>query len=444
MSRRRQAKITKGVFPADIETLSHDGRGIARIDGKATFIAGALPGEAVEFSYTQHKKDFDEGTLINIKAASPLRVKPDCPHFNMCGGCTMQHIQAQAQIKFKETFLLDLLQRLAHVTPETLLSPLTSEPWHYRHKARLSVRHVIKKAATLIGFREKNNPRFIADISQCPVLHHKVDKALPALRALLDSFEDLHSIAQIEVAAGDKDIALIFRNMQPLSAPDAAKLREFAEQAQMIILLQPGGPETVEIFHPPAHDGFLTYGYEDITYRFYPTDFTQVNLNLNQQMITQALQLLDLQPQDRALDLFCGLGNFTLPMAKRCQTVLGVEGSSAMVERATHNAALNHLNNVTFYAANLEQIADLSAIIKHQSFDKLLLDPARLGALDIVKHIQFINPARIVYVSCNPATLARDTDILVNQQGFRLKAAGVLDMFPHTTHVESMALFERS
>ncbi|HCA90135.1 MAG: 23S rRNA (uracil(1939)-C(5))-methyltransferase RlmD [Legionellaceae bacterium] len=444
MSRRRQAKITKGVFPADIETLSHDGRGIARIDGKATFIAGALPGEEVEFSYTQHKKDFDEGTLINIKAASPLRVKPDCPHFNMCGGCTMQHIQAQAQIKFKETFLLDLLQRLARVAPETLLPPLTSEPWHYRHKARLSVRHVIKKAATLIGFREKNNPRFIADISQCPVLHRKVDKALPALRALLDSFEDLHSIAQIEVAAGDKDIALIFRNMQPLSTPDAAKLREFAEQAQMIILLQPGGPETVEIFHPPAHDGFLTYEYEDITYRFYPTDFTQVNLNLNQQMITQALQLLDLQPQDRALDLFCGLGNFTLPMAKRCQTVVGVEGSAAMVERAKHNAALNHLNNVTFYAANLEQIAGLSTIIKHQSFDKLLLDPARLGALDIVKHIQFINPARIVYVSCNPATLARDTDILVNQQGFRLKAAGVLDMFPHTTHVESMALFERS
>ncbi|MFA5960360.1 MAG: 23S rRNA (uracil(1939)-C(5))-methyltransferase RlmD [Tatlockia sp.] len=429
---------------ATIEKFSHDGRGIARIEGKTTFIDGALPEELVSFQYTRIKKDYDEGTVVAIQKASAMRVEPRCPHYVLCGGCSLQHVHEAMQIKEKESLLLDLLQRIGHCEPETILAPLASDSWNYRNKARLSTRFVAKKQAVLIGFREKNNPRYITEITQCPVLNAAVDAQIPALRKLLGAFEDRNTIAQIEVAAGDEEIALIFRNLNPLSEKDCEKLRAFGQQSGFRIYLQPGNAQTVTLFYPDHANAFLTYALpeESLVFQFHPTDFTQVNAGLNRLMVAKALDLMDLSPDDVVLDLFCGLGNFTLPLAKRCAKVVGIEGSEAMVLRAQMNAEANQINNTAFFSANLEQ-NDAFPMLNGQQFTKLLMDPPRSGALEIVKQIDTIAPKRIVYVSCNPATLARDSDILVNQKGYRLIAAGVMDMFPHTAHVESIALFER-
>jgi 23S rRNA (uracil1939-C5)-methyltransferase len=429
---------------AKIVNLSHDGKGVARIEGKATFIQGALPDETVEFQYTRKKKDFDEGRLLTVIEASPLRVEPKCPHYQMCGGCSLQHMSEQEQIHFKQEQLLDLLSRFGHTQPQEVLPSLTSAHWNYRNKARLSVRYVEKKQAAMVGFRERNNPRYITEITQCPVLNAKLDADIIPLRNLIDSMEDKHCIAQIEVAAGDVEIALIFRNLTPLTANDELKLEEFAKDYQYKIFLQPGGPDSVYCFYPPKSSEFLTYDLPDykISFQFHPTDFTQVNSELNRSMVKLAIELMELKSSDKVLDLFCGLGNFSLPMAQFCSKVVGVEGSKTMVERAYMNAKSNHLSNVDFYAANLDDIAEVNNLVQ-QSFNKVLIDPPRSGALEIVKQIDTLNPERIVYVSCNPVTLARDTDILVNQKGYVLLKAGVMDMFPHTTHVESIALFEK-
>lgn len=429
---------------AHIEKFSHDGRGIARIDGKTTFIQGALPDEQVSFQYLRQKRDFDEGKLLNVIEPSPHRVEPRCPHYALCGGCSLQHLDGPAQIHEKQALLKDLLARIGHTEPEQWLEPLSSDLWHYRNKARLSVRYVEKKQATLIGFREKNNPRYITEINQCPVLNARVDAQIVALRQLLDAFDDPRSIAQIEVAAGDEDVALILRNLSALTAADEEKIRAFARLTNFRIFLQPAGPDSVYLFYPEAAGDLLSYDLpeEQISLQFHPTDFTQVNTKLNRLMVQHALNLLVLEPQDKVLDLFCGLGNFSLPMAKHCAKVLGVEGSKAMVQRAEMNAAANALSNAEFICANLEDETVLGTL-KHHQFSKMLLDPPRTGALEIVKQIKKIHPLRIVYVSCNPATLARDADILVNQQGYKMLAAGVMDMFPHTAHVESIALFER-
>ena len=429
---------------AQIDNLSHDGRGIARIDGKATFIQGALSNEVVEFHYTRIKKDFDEGTLINVIEPSPLRVDPRCPHYLMCGGCSLQHMSEQEQIHFKQEQLLDLLSRFGHTQPQSILPPLVSAHWNYRNKARLSVRFVEKKQAAMVGFRERNNPRYITEINQCPVLNAKVDADIISLRHLIDALEDKHNIAQIEVAAGDNEIALIFRNLMPLSASDELKIKGFGEQYIYKIFLQPAGPDSVYCLYPEGSDEYLTYSLPDykITFKFHPTDFTQVNAELNKKMVALALELMDLKSTDLVLDLFCGLGNFSLPMAQLCSKVVGVEGSKAMVDRAYMNAKDNNLENVAFFAANLDDIAEVNNIVQQQ-FNKILIDPPRSGALEIVKQIDKLNPERIVYVSCNPVTLARDTDVLVNQKGYVLVHAGVMDMFPHTTHVESIALFQK-
>jgi 23S rRNA (uracil1939-C5)-methyltransferase len=298
-----------------------------------------------------------------------------------------------------------------------------------------------------VGFREKNNPRYIAEIQQCPVLNARVDAELVHLRKLIDAFDDPRAIAQIEVAAGDEDVALIFRNLQPLTSADEDKLRQFADKTRFRIFLQPGGPESVFLFYPEDADRYLTYivpassvGTEAVHFRFLPTDFTQVNAGLNRLMISRAMDLLALKPDDVVLDLFCGLGNFSLPMARRCAKVIGIEGSDAMVERAGMNAAANDIGNAQFFCANLEG-ANVLAEHLHHRFNKILLDPPRTGAFEIVKQMDQINPESIVYVSCNPATLARDADILVNQKGYKMISAGVMDMFPHTAHVESIALF---
>ncbi|MBA2648951.1 MAG: 23S rRNA (uracil(1939)-C(5))-methyltransferase RlmD [Legionella sp.] len=441
MSRANFKRVPK-VQTATIDTLSHDGRGVARLDGKATFIKGALPGEQVEFQYSSVKKDFDEGFVLSVLKPSPLRVEPKCPHYHLCGGCSMQHVSAEDQIQLKQNQLLDLITRYGHTKPEKVLEALTGPHWNYRNKARLSVRYVEKKQYALVGFRERNNPRYITEISQCPVMHAKVAEDIIVLRQLIDDMEDKHCIAQVEVAAGDTDIALILRNLRPLNEADQEKIKQFAQKHQYKLYLQPGGPDSVTCFYPPGAETYLTYRLDayDLTFNFHPNDFTQVNAHINQSMVQRALELMDLQKTDKILDLFCGLGNFTLPMAKFCAKVVGIEGSETMVQRAYFNAKTNDINNVEFFSANLDDVAALSRL-SDQSFNKILIDPPRSGALEIVKQIDILNPERIVYVSCNPITLARDTDILVNQKGYVLKCAGVLDMFPHTTHVESIALF---
>lgn len=354
----------------------------------------------------------------------------------------MQHLDEQAQIHEKELQLLDLFNRTGHCQPEKILEPLADKSWHYRNKARLSVRYVRKKNSVLIGFRERNNPRFITEINQCAILNEKIDQQLPSLRLLVESFDDPDTIAQIEVAAGDVEVALIFRNMNPLTTADEALLRAFGEQSGFRIYLQPGSPDSVVLFYPDNAPPYLTYDVDSVQFRFHPTDFTQVNAGLNQLMIARAMELMDINPDDRILDLFCGLGNFSLPMATRCAQVVGIEGSETMVQRATMNAEFNQLGNTEFFCANLEDINSIDAVLSYK-FTKLLIDPPRSGAFEIVNQIEKLNPERIVYVSCNPATLARDADILVNLKGYRLISAGVMDMFPHTAHVESIALFER-
>jgi 23S rRNA (uracil1939-C5)-methyltransferase len=306
------------------------------------------------------------------------------------------------------------------------------------------VRYVEKKQATLVGFREKNNPRYITDIEQCPVLNARMDAEIKSVRQLLDTMDAPQTIAQIEVAAGDDELALIFRNLEPLSVGDEDKLKDFARRTQFRIFLQPGGPDSVYLFYPEDGREFLSYSLplQGIRLQFHPTDFTQVNAGLNRLMIEQALSLLALQPDDVVMDLFCGLGNFSLPLAKHAARVIGIEGSVAMVERAQMNASANGLLNTEFYAANLEDESVLSRYTQ-SGITKMLLDPPRTGALEIVKNIHQLSLDRIVYVSCNPATLARDADILVHEQGFKMVSAGVMDMFPHTAHVESIAVFEK-
>ena len=443
MSRSHQ-RLPVATYTTEIESFSHDGRGIARIEGKTTFIQGALPGETVSFQYTRKKKDFDEGAVVEVITASESRAAPRCPHYQTCGGCSLQHLNEESQIHVKQSLLLDMLQRIGHTSPEYVFEPLTSGSWNYRSKARLSVRYVEKKGATLVGFREKSNPRYIAEIGQCPVLISKVDEKIGHLRTLIDSFDSPHAIAQIEVAAGDDDVALIFRNLTDLCAGDEDKLRQFGVSSGFTLYLQPGGPDSVTLFYPDTSDKFLRYELPDegIQFKFHPTDFTQVNAELNRKMVKKAVDLMELNADDVVLDLFCGLGNFSLPMAKRCKKVVGIEGSDAMVTRAQLNALGNGISNTEFYCENLDRL-DALANYMGKGITKMLIDPPRTGALEVVKQIDKLAPARIVYVSCNPATLARDSDVLVNQHGYRLIAAGVMDMFPHTAHVESIALFEK-
>ncbi|MDF1757936.1 MAG: 23S rRNA (uracil(1939)-C(5))-methyltransferase RlmD [Legionellaceae bacterium] len=440
--KRRRKKIQLPPVTTFVEGFSHDGRGIARIDGKTTFIQGALANETVTFEYTRQKKDFDEGRLLTVETPSPERIDPECPHYDMCGGCSLQHLNSESQIEQKQALLLDALQRVGNCTPDNVLAPLTSDVWHYRNKARLSTRYVAKKEATLVGFRERNNPRYITDIHTCKVLNKIVADEIDNLRCMLTSFDNPSNIAQIEVAASENDVALIFRNMEDLTSKEEELLQAFSDKTNFKIFLQPGGPDSVFLFYPTNVSEFLTYSLDGfaIEYKFHPTDFTQVNAKINKLMVPMALEFLDLTESDVALDLFCGLGNFSLPLATKCKSVVAVEGSSAMVERAMMNAKDNGIDNITFLAANLEEEDSLNnpAFV---NVNKLLLDPPRTGALEIVKQINKLNISKIVYVSCNPITLARDADILVNQHGYRLVDAGVMDMFPNTAHVESIAVF---
>ena len=425
-----------------IEKFSHDGRGLVRVDGKATFIEGALPGETVNYEVLRKKRDFDEGRAIDILIASDDRVEPRCMHFAKCGGCSLQHLNEHAQIHVKEAQLLDLLTRIGHVTPETILKPLVSDAWHYRNKARLSVSYSKKNQKVFIGFRHKNNPRLVTDVKLCSILNKSI--SIESLQSLILSLENPSDIPQIEVAVGDDGAALIIRHLSALSLADEDCLRSFAEQTKIKLFVQSGGQDTVRLLSPENADDYLSYCLpdQDITFKFHPTDFTQVNAGLNKKMVTLALDLLDLEPTDVVLDLFCGLGNFSLPIAKQASAVIGVEGTLAMVKRAEMNALANGLSNTTFLAHNLEEQSVVAELKKYEA-NKLLIDPPRVGAYNFVKCIDSLNLKRLVYVSCNPATLARDIGHLVHEKGFQLSAVGVMDMFPHTTHVESIALLEK-
>ncbi len=394
MSKKRQ-RLPATIETAVIEKFSHDGRGIARLSGKVTFIEGALPGETVSFQYTGVKSDYAEGRITAIHTASPLRATPRCAHYSQCGGCSLQHLDEKIQIEEKQKLLIDLLERTGHCEPENILEPLTAQSWNYRNKARLSARFVIKKGIGLVGFREKHNPRYIAEINQCSILNAKIGSKILLLRSLLESLENPHTIAQIEVAAGDEDIALIFRNLEPLSEFDEEKLRAFGRETQFRLFLQPGGPATVHLFFPEGESEFLSYSLPqyDINFQFHPTDFTQVNAGLNRLMVARAIELLNLSKDDVVLDLFCGLGNFSLPIARYCKKVIGIEGSETMVSRAKMNAKANEITNADFICADLEQISALSLLLGER-FTKLLIDPPRTGALEVVKQIDKLDPER--------------------------------------------------
>jgi 23S rRNA (uracil1939-C5)-methyltransferase len=438
---RSNTKINRE-FELEIHDMIHDGRGVGRYEGKAVFVSGALNGEIVRVKQTGRNKNYDEAETLEVLKASPDRVAPKCQHFSVCSGCVLQHLAQDKQIESKQHILIENLSRLGHVQAEKILEPLTDIHWGYRRKGRFSVRYVEKKEKTVIGFREVTNPRFVADISTCHTILPALAEKLPALSALIDSLDGKRAIAQIEFIAGDGPIALIFRNLEALSEGDTEKFKQFAIQTGFLIFMQPGGVNSVYALWPEkSHLEFAIPAY-DVRLAFKPLDFIQVNAGLNQKMIARAIDMLNPKPGERILDLFCGLGNFTLPLARKSTQVVGVEGDAGLVARARDNASLNTLDNAEFYAADL--MKDLSTEPwMQQGFDKLLLDPPRAGAAEVLAQMPLKNIRRIVYVSCHPGSLARDAGFLVRERGYTLKAAGVMDMFPHTAHVESIALFEK-
>ena len=438
---RGHKKRRAEALPATIESLSHEGRGIARIDGKTVFIEGALPGEQVRFLYTRKRGQFDEGRTVEVMEPSALRVEPRCRHYGLCGGCSLMHLDGEEQILHKQSVLLEQLQRLGGVEPERILPPLSASRWGYRRKARLGVKYVAGKEKVLVGFREKHS-RFIADIDSCEVLHPILGEAIGELKELVRELSVYRQIPQLEVAVSDTVAAVVIRHLAPLTGDDRRILADFEAQRPVRFYLQPGGLDSVHSLS--GEDGQNLYyrlDSHDITVEFSPIDFTQVNFELNVLLVDRVIELLELNEADTVLDLFCGLGNFTLPIARYVKRATGLEGSEDLVLRAQKNARNNSLTNVDFSACDLSE-PDAGSLISGYAYNKVLLDPPRSGAREIIEQLDLERVAKLVYVSCNPATLARDAGILANQGGLRLKATGVLDMFPHTSHVESIALFE--
>ena len=447
----RGNRFSREPFEAAIDGLSHDGRGVARRDGKAVFVRGALPGERVIAQQTARHRHFDEASTIEVLEASPDRVAPLCAHFDHCSGCVLQHLDAGKQIEAKQTVLLENLERIGHVQPARVLEPLTDSPWGYRRKGRLSVRYVEKKGRTLVGFRE-DDPRFVADIQRCETAVPAIGARIGAIAAMIDALEGKRDIPQIEFIVGDgserdgtthERVALVFRHLQALSEADRAMLMEFAKAHDFAVLLQPGGVDSVRPLWPEEGVAleFLIPQY-DLRVAFKPLDFIQVNAGMNAKMIARALELLDAKPTERVLDLFCGLGNFTLPIARRVAEVVGVEGDAGLVARARENAQHNGIANARFHAADLASPLAYEPWIA-ETYDALLLDPPRSGAEALLPQLPLKKIDRIVYVSCHPGSLARDAGFLVRERGYKLRSAGVMDMFPHTAHVESIALFEK-
>jgi 23S rRNA (uracil1939-C5)-methyltransferase len=439
----------------EIESLDMEARGVGHVmtesgePGKVIFVEGALPGERVTYSSYRKKASFEQAQVVDILRESVMRTKPQCRFYGTCGGCSMQHLDVRAQVAVKQRVLEDNLWHLAKLRAETMFRPIHGPSWGYRYRARLTVRNVVKKGGVLVGFHEKKSS-YVADMTSCEVLPPHVSAMLVPLRRLVEGLSIRDRMPQIELAVGSQVTALVLRVLEPINAADEALLREFADVHNVQFWLQPKGPDTVAPFYPL--DVQLDYTLPEFGIRmpFKPTDFTQVNHQINRVLVGRALRLLAPAGTDRVLDLFCGIGNFTLPLARLAREVVGIEGSEALTARALANAKENGVDRHTSFACrNLFEVTadDLRAL---GAFDKFLVDPPREGALAISKALAEIArsgdgplPARIVYVSCNPATLARDAGLLVHEAGYRLKGAGVVNMFPHTSHVESIALFER-
>ena len=441
-TRSRKKKLPEAPVTITIESLTHDGRGVGHVDGKVVFIDEALPGEEVEFIYTDSRKDYAEGKVVALLSQAPERVAARCPHYGVCGGCSFQHVEETAQIRIKQGLLEEQFKRIGKLAIAEFWPPLTGPHWGYRRKARMGVKYVAKKDRVLVGFREKRHP-YLAEIDSCIVMHESVGLRLLALGEMVAQLSIREKIPQIEVAIGDDACVLAFRVLEPPTADDQAVMRAFAHEYGVSVCLQAKGPDTIVPLDGEP-EMIPTYSLPDhgITFKFRPAMFTQVNYDINRQMINRVLATLNLSRQDTVLDLFCGLGNFTLPMAKYAGHVVGIEGDQPLVNHAKANALFNGIENVEFYAADLSKDIAGEAWAQ-QKFTKILLDPSRAGAAEVLPLLKIWQPEQIVYVSCNPSTLARDAGILVNELGYNLVKAGVMDMFPQTGHVESMALFQR-
>ncbi len=425
-----------------IESLDQEGRGVAHVEGKVIFIEGALIGEQVSYSSFHKKPSYEQARVVQVFKSSTFRAQPECTHFGMCGGCAMQHLEFSAQVASKQRVVEDALWHIGKLKPQSILPPIVGMPWGYRHKARLRAKFVKVKGKVLVGFNEKRSS-FVADLKSCEVLPPHVSALIVPLQTLVTALSIAEQMPQIEVAVGEHSTVLVFRILAPINGEDEVLLRSFADLHGIQIWLQSKGPDTAVPFHPLAAPP-LTYSLPEfnLTYPFKPTEFTQINPYINRMLVRRAMSLLAPQANEHIADMFCGLGNFTLPIARSGARVLGLEGSAALVARAKQSAELNGLE-VVFREMNLFEINE-STLPDLGHFDKWLIDPPRDGALELVKAITPANaPGRIVYISCNPATLARDAAILVAVHGYRLTAAGAVNMFPHTAHVESIAVFER-
>ncbi len=425
-----------------VESLDQEGRGVAHVDGKVIFIEGALPGEVVEFASYRRKPNYEFAEARRIVRSSALRVVPRCRHFGVCGGCSMQHLEPRAQVAAKQRVLEENLARIGRVTAETMLSPIQGPSWEYRYRARFSARYVARKGA-LIGFRERHSS-FVADMQTCEVVPARISALLVPLRHLIASLSIRERLPQVELAIGDAVDVLVLRVLEPPDASDQDKLKQFAVRHQVQLFLQPKGPDSIYPFFP-LDAPLLQYRIPDfnLTFPFNPTDFTQVNHEINRALVRRVITLLDPQADDRIGDFFCGLGNFSLAIARSGAQVTGIEGNPELLRRARGNAVRNGLEaGCRFVERDLFTISgeDWRGLAP---FDRLLIDPPRDGAVELAKAIGEAPPARIVYVSCNPATLARDAAVLVHSHGYRLSSAGVVNMFPHTSHVESVAVFDR-
>jgi 23S rRNA (uracil1939-C5)-methyltransferase len=439
----------------EIKSLDADARGVGHLEnedgsqGKVIFVEDALPGERVSYEVKKKKKNWEAGRMVTLQRASSMRVEPRCEHFGYCGGCSMQHLEPTAQVAMKQRTLEDNLWHLSKVKAENVMRPMYGPTWGYRFRARLSVRHVAKKGTVLVGFHERASA-FVADIRFCHILPPHLGGMLMPLRELIGSLSIYNQVPQIEVAVGEESTALVLRIMAPMSAKDEELVKAFADEWGIQWWLQTKGPESVAPFYPLGKELYYTLPEFGVRMPFKPTDFTQVNHQINRALVHKALGLLDVQPNDRVADLFCGLGNFTLPLATQAREVVGIEGSTVLTTRALENAKANGLSEkTTFYTRNLFEAtaADLVALGK---FDRMLIDPPRDGAIALAEALAELReggkaeflPQRIVYVSCSPSTLARDAGVLVNRAGYVMKKAGVVNMFPHTSHVESIGVFE--
>ena len=438
MARKRREPET-----ASIDSATHDGRGIAAVSGKKVFVAGALPGETVEFIRRKSRHSFDEAELLQVIEASADRIDAKCEAFGRCGGCSLQHVSDDYQRSIKFQTLNDNLERIGKVEPEAWFEPMQGPIWTYRRRARLAVKDVFVKGRVLVGFRERHAP-FITDMQRCEVLDASVGGLIGELSELVAKLTIRARLPQIEVAVAENSTALIFRVLDPPTDNDTNELIAFGAKHELRIYLQPGGLDSLQLIQPVTIEEPLYYSLPefDIRIDFEPIDFVQVNADINQRMVKFAIEQLQPRQDDRVLDLYCGIGNFSLPIARHAGSVLGIEGDKNLVARAAENARSNGLENTEFRVADLSKIDGTESWVK-AGCDRILLDPARSGAAEIVERMPLLNPERIVYVSCHPGTLARDACVLVHEHGYRLEAAGIIDMFPHTAHVESIAVFSR-